>query len=248
MRLIDVLKQGGRSLGKPTVMQAIYGGSHGSARKKVLEILNEKGIVLANDSEMHDKLLSELVSFTRKAAEMCFPKAFNALRWIRKMASMASKLQLPGYEVANTGLLWNLPDGMQVNHRPTHSNTFDIPGFMFGNVLVPCGYSDDIRKEKLVSGAAPNYIHSLDAFLLRTSFEGWKKPLFSVHDAVCVLPSDLSEARKRLVRLRQDLQRDTLDALGNANYITARSPVRSWATLMLSNRLTLNTSSIRSIM
>ena len=223
MRLIDVLKQGGRSLGKPTVMQAIYGGSHGSARKKVLEILNEKGIVLANDSEMHDKLLSELVSFTRKAAEMCFPKAFNALRWIRKMASMASKLQLPGYEVANTGLLWNLPDGMQVNHRPTHSNTFDIPGFMFGNVLVPCGYSDDIRKEKLVSGAAPNYIHSLDAFLLRTSFEGWKKPLFSVHDAVCVLPSDLSEARKRLGEgYVKTCKENTLDALGNANYITAK--------------------------
>ena len=223
MELISIFKQGGRSLGKPTILQAVYGGSHGSAKKKVSEKLVEKGITLPGDAEMQAQLLSELVSFTTKAAELCFPKAFYALNWIRRMAVMASNLHLPGHQLMNTGLLWELPDGMQVNHRPTYSNTFDIPGFMFGNVLVPSGYSDDIRKEKLISGAAPNYIHSLDAYLLRVSFEGWDKPLFSIHDAACVLPSDLSEARKRLGEgYAKTCKNNSLDALGDANYITSK--------------------------
>ena len=136
---------------------------------------------------------------------------------------MASNLHLPGHQLMNTGLLWELPDGMQVNHRPTYSNTFDVPGFMFGNVLVPSGYSDEIRKNKLISGAAPNFVHSLDAYLLRASFEGWDKPLFSIHDAACVLPSDLSEARKRLGEgYVKTCKNNSLDALGDANYITSK--------------------------
>ena len=107
---------------------------------------------------------------------------------------------------------------MVVNHRPTYPNQFVIHGFMFGSTLCPSGYTEDIQPEKVMSGAAPNFIHSIDSYLLRTSFDGWNKPLFSIHDAVCVLPSDLSEARKRLsegyIRTCRD---NTLHALGEAN-------------------------------
>ena len=46
--------------------------------------------------------------------------------------------------------------------------------------------------------------------------------MFSIHDAVCVLPSDLSEARKRLGQgYVYTCKNNTLDALGEVNGVTA---------------------------
>ena len=45
---------------------------------------------------------------------------------------------------------------------------------------------------------APNFVHSYDACLLKTSFQDWNQPLALIHDQIKVLPNDMDKAMDRL--------------------------------------------------
>ena len=45
---------------------------------------------------------------------------------------------------------------------------------------------------------APNLVNSFDAYLLKTAFQDWSKPLVTIHDCIAVLPNDMDDAQVRI--------------------------------------------------
>ena len=60
---------------------------------------------------------------------------------------------------------------------------------------------DDVkeaRMQKMLSSLAPDFVHSYDAAVLKSSFQGWDKPLALIHDCFKVLPNDMEHAIERI--------------------------------------------------
>jgi hypothetical protein len=111
---------------------------------------------------------------------------------------------------------------MMVNHRPTVSNTVNINSFAFGVVRAPSGYTLELDEGALVSAAAPSYVHSMDAFLLRNALHDWKHPVFTIHDAVQVLPTHLPKVRSALSQSYiETVKANSLDKFGNECGVSA---------------------------
>ena len=189
-----------RKCAKSPVMTACYGSSTGSRHKSVGTTLTDKRLPLTADDYKHSQAKEEnsarygLVNLLQRASEISFPRAFAALRWIKRYAEKAT--QLPA--VQKNGLTWNLDDGSVINICIGTSIQMRPSTLEFGRPLISFGYEDEQNTSKLKGSAAPNIIHSFDSLTLRRAIHNWETPVLVIHDCVATLPGDLEKMKDLL--------------------------------------------------
>ena len=119
-------------------------------------------------------------------------KAFE--RYIQKMNNMISKKGVP--------VTWKTSDGFLVTHvknkeLPPKKVALMLPNAKRKTTIMKKLYSDEVAPQKMRSAISPNYIHSLDAELLRRVAlrmrdEGIKDSDW-IHDSFGCLPNQVSQ-------------------------------------------------------
>ena len=196
-----------RSLGKPVLMVAIYGGSYRTNREDVIEALRKEGLYPDPISWEESKTVTDLLTEASKAV---FPAAFETLAWLKKLAQAALKAEA-------TAFSWTTPTGDLI-HQAEYENAdpIRIQTHLLGKVSVGLGSIDLPDTKRLLSGFSPNFVHSYDAALLKAAFHDWTRPLVTVHDCVGVLPIDMDNALERLRRaFVRVCEGDPLSSLAN---------------------------------
>jgi DNA-directed RNA polymerase len=67
-----------------------------------------------------------------------------------------------------------------------------------GRISIPLSDKKEPDYPGMRTAIAPNFVHSYDASLLKTSFQDWNKPLALIHDQIKVLPNDMDKAMERI--------------------------------------------------
>jgi len=180
-----------RSLGKPVLMIAIYGGSYRTNRDDVVEALRKEGLYPDPISWEDTKTITNLLT---KASKQVFPAAFETLEWLRKLASAAIKADA-------TAFCWGTPTGDLIHHAEyEYAEPIRVQTHLLGKVSIGLGSVNVPDTNRLKSGFSPNFVHSYDAALLKAAFHDWKRPLVTIHDCIGVLPTDMDDALGRVLR------------------------------------------------
>ena len=180
-----------RSLGKPVLMIAIYGGSYRTNRDDVVEALRKEGLYPDPISWEDTKTITDLLT---KASKQVFPAAFETLEWLRQLASAAIKADA-------TGFSWRTPTGDLIHHAEyEYAEPIRIQTHLLGKVSIGLGSVNVPDTKRLKSGFSPNFVHSYDAALLKAAFHGWDSPIVTIHDCIGVLPTDMDKALESVRR------------------------------------------------
>jgi DNA-directed RNA polymerase len=178
-----------RSLGKPVLMVAIYGGSYRTNRQDIIEALRKENLYPNPVSYEDTKVLTSLL---RRASRMAFPAVFETLTWIEELAAAA-------LEQGATAHSWTTPNGDRIQHVEYQAaEAIRVETHFLGKVSIGLGNLKTPNSNKLKSGLSPNFVHSYDASILKAAFHDWKKPLSTIHDCIAVLPIDMEEAHERI--------------------------------------------------
>ena len=81
-----------RSLGKPVLMIAIYGGSYRTNRGDIVDALRNLGSYPDPVSCEDTKVMTDIL---QKASKMVFPAAFETLEWLKKLCTLRSITERP---------------------------------------------------------------------------------------------------------------------------------------------------------
>ena len=179
-----------RSLGKPVLMIAIYGGSYRTNRSDILDALKKLGSYPDTVSWEDTKVMTDIL---QKASKSVFPAAFETLDWLKKLCTLA-------IENGATSLIWETPCGDLIHQAEYEVDSIEVDTYGHGRMRIAVGSVNKPNEKRLKSGFAPNFVHSFDACLLKTAFQDWTKPLVTIHDCIAVLPNDLDSAQERIRR------------------------------------------------
>ncbi|MDB4659878.1 hypothetical protein OAE57_02270, partial [Synechococcus sp. AH-551-C10] len=179
-----------RSLGKPVLMIAIYGGSYRTNRGDIIDALRKLGSYPDTVSWEDTKLITDIL---QKASKQVFPAAFETLDWLKKLCKIA-------IENGATSLNWETPCGDLIHQAEYEVDSIEVDTYGHGRMRIAVGSVNKPNEKRLKSGFAPNFVHSFDACLLKTAFQQWDKPLVTIHDCIAVLPNDLDSAQERIRR------------------------------------------------
>lgn len=190
---------GWRSLGKPTLMLSVYGGSLQGIRQRIYQALIKEGCeiisrkkhphTVSNDTRsIHYDDVNNLAKLLLKASHNVFPKAYEALTFLNSLA-------LTAHKKGASRLTWTMPTGETIDCNTRMYESRRVRTRFLGQLRVVDDLSvthPDIKSQR--SGFPPNFIHSYDSLLLRKSFHNWSRPITCVHDCVKVLPNDMEDA------------------------------------------------------
>ena len=174
-----------RSVGKPAVMLSVYGGSHGRISERIEEALLEEDIVL--DAAVLSKLTTTILNASKKV----FPAAYDALKWLKKLARAA-------HNNGMVSLTWTTPTEDKIHCIKNEIEKKKIYTAFNGYVVIGDFDSEKPDTEKEVTSFPPAFVHCYDAALLKESFTDWKLPIAVIHDCIRVLPSDMDKALDRV--------------------------------------------------
>ena len=156
-----LLVNNGRKICKVPVMVSNYGGTMGG-RTEILwnmfrELKVERKWITKKVAAQFSKLIGDSITGTLKGG-----KAFET--YIHKMNNLVAK--------NNTPIVWTTSDGFRVVHVKTKELkakqvTVMLPGARKSTVIIKREFGDNVSIPKMKSAISPNYIHSLDAELLR---------------------------------------------------------------------------------
>lgn len=177
-----------RSLGKASLLVALYGGSHGTRNKRVMETLVDANLY---PDTLDWKDSNAITSIIQEASKETFPKAFAALKWIRALGKLALKN-------GSTEFVWSTPTSDRIALREFEIATHDIRTAHLGRVTSATERSPKLAATQMINALAPSWVHSLDATILKTALADWKHPVASIHDCLALLPSDLTRMMDRL--------------------------------------------------
>lgn len=178
-----------RALGKASLLVAVYGGSHITRQERVIEVLRKEGLY---PSPLTTEDANAMTRLLQRASQLTFPKAFAALEWIRRLATVALKSGSQEFQ-------WRTPAGDLICLRELERESKIIQTHLLGRVKVAVGFQEDTVSHKRMRNAlAPSFVHALDASLLKVAFQGWSQPLATIHDCVAVLPNDVDDAMDRV--------------------------------------------------
>ena len=164
---------------KRTVMTIPYNATKDSSRKYIREALKEKGI------DPTPEELTEVVNAVYQSMDAIVPGPMRVMRWIKK--HVGEYIKNGGTEVE-----WETPTGFVVNQVRNHIDTERMELQLLGRVQlrVPNGEETPCpRKHR--SSTAPNFIHSLDASILHSSFQKFNGPFTVIHDSVLCRAGDM---------------------------------------------------------
>ena len=156
-----LLEEKGRKICKVPVMVSNYGGTTGG-RTEILwnmfrELKVERKWITKKVAAQFSKLIGDAITGTLKGG-----KSFET--YIHKMNNIVAKNNLP--------IVWTTSDGFRVVHvknkelKPKQV-TCMLPGSRKPTVIIKRQFGEKISMPKMKSAISPNYIHSLDAELLR---------------------------------------------------------------------------------
>jgi DNA-directed RNA polymerase len=175
-----------RSIGKPTLMVSIYGGSADTIKTKIKNALLEEGVSVDN------QIASELQKLLLIASKSVFPAAYEALAWLKRLAAAAHKS-------GSTSLTWKLPTGDLINLYKYKLNETKKVYLSDGSSIRVADWEDsepDLTQQQ--SSFSPSFVHSYDAALCKEAFDDWSSPLVLIHDCIRVLPNDMDRALDRI--------------------------------------------------
>ena len=178
-----------RNLGK-TTMVMLYGASHYTVRDRCKEVFIKLG---EYNKTIKFEDVDTIATLLEKASAIVFPKAFEALTWLSKLAKLSAENEPDEFE-------WKTPSGDIIRYRYFKIETIDVRLPHLGKVRIPMDSDKELDYKKMITALAPSYVHSLDASLLKIAFDGWTQPLTSIHDCIKVLPSDMDNALERIRR------------------------------------------------
>jgi hypothetical protein len=180
-----------RSLGKPVLMIAIYGGSYRTNRDDVITALKKEGLFPDPISWEDTAVMTDLLT---TASKQVFPAAFETLAWLKKLAVAAIKADA-------TAFSWHAPTGDLIHHAEyEYAEPIRVQTHLLGKVSIGLGSMNVPDTKRLKSSFSPNFVHSYDAALLKAAFQGWERPLVTIHDCIGVLPTDMDDALERVRR------------------------------------------------
>lgn len=177
-----------RGIGK-TMMVQVYGASWMTIRDRVIKVFKDENLYPDVVSHKDCGLIATLV---KQASRQVFPKAFEALEWMSKLAKQATKN-------GSQEFCWNTPSGDIIRLREYETISIRVPTSHLGRVTIPVG-DGEIDTKAMCSALPPSFIHSYDAALLKLAFQSWTKPIAVIHDCLKVLPTDMDEALERVRR------------------------------------------------
>ena len=150
-----------RKICKRPVMIVPYSGTRHSCRDYIMEALEEKckGRNPWGDNFFQPSLY--LSGFVWQAISEVVVSAFDAMKYIKEIAKLYVENDLP--------FSWKTPTNLLVRQHYPNSTSKRVKSHLNGS-LVSLRYreTDDtsIDKRKMLSGASPNFVHSLDAAAL----------------------------------------------------------------------------------
>ena len=157
-----------RSLGKPVLMIAIYGGSFQTNREDVITALRKEGLFPDPISWEDTAVMTNLL---KEASKQVFPAAFETLAWLKKLAETA-------INAGTTAFSWTTPTGDLIHHAEyKYADPIRVETHLLGKVSIGLGSVNIPDTNKLKSGFSPNFVHSYDAALLKAAFHGWERSL-----------------------------------------------------------------------
>lgn len=177
-----------RGLGK-TMMVQVYGACWMTIRDKVVKVFDEEGLF---PEHITREDCCNVATLVKKASRQVFPKAFDALDWLKTLATCA-------INEGSKEFCWNTPAGDTIRLREFEAVSVDVRTSHLGKVRIPVG-DGDIDTHAMRKALPPSFIHSYDAALLKLAFQGWTKPIAVIHDCLKVLPTDVDEALERVRR------------------------------------------------
>ena len=235
--LRDLLKDNGRKICKVPVMVSNYGGTTGGRSEILWNMFRELGVerkwITRKTAALFSKIIGNSITGVLSGG-----KAFEL--YIHKMNNIVAK--------SNKPIEWTTSDGFHVVHvkykelKPKQIACV-LPHSRSRTTISQRLYSDKINAMKMKSAISPNYIHSLDAELLRRVavrmsevgivYADW------IHDSFGCHPNDVDymlgvtkQEFKELV-LREPLK--VLDAELNSQIIESKATTKKLADVEIPN-------------
>jgi DNA-directed RNA polymerase len=177
-----------RSLGKASLLVAVYGGSHGTRVDRIIQTLLSQKLY---PDVLGWKDANAIATIIQKGSVQVFPLAFAALSWIKKLGKTA-------LQNGSTEFVWQTPTGDRIALQERASDSITIATKHLGKLKVANSFSTELATKKMLNALAPSWVHSLDACVLKSALGDWKHPVASIHDCVAVLPSDMPHMLERL--------------------------------------------------
>ena len=177
-----------RGIGK-TMMVQVYGASWMTIRERIIKVFTDEGLF---PEKVSREDCGKIATLVKQASRQVFPKAFEALDWLTKLAKSATAN-------GSEEFVWNTPSGDTIRLREYEAVSVDVPTSHLGRVRIPVGRGG-IDHKAMHKALPPSFIHSYDASLLKLAFQDWSKPIAVIHDCLKVLPADMDEALERVRR------------------------------------------------
>ena len=159
--LLNLLNTNGRKICKRPVMVSNYGGTAGGRADMLYDMFRELGVerkhITQQNAIKFAKIIGDSITGVLNGG-----KAFE--KYIQTMNNVISKKGTP--------VKWSTSDGFKVIHvknkelKPRKVNLM-LPNSRRATTIIKRLYSDEVSPSKMRSAISPNYIHSLDAELLR---------------------------------------------------------------------------------
>ena len=178
-----------RNLGK-TTMVMLYGATGYTIRQRVQDVFRGKDQL---GKDVSFEMCSRMAALLEEASYEVFPKAFEALKWLSQLGAIAAKKNPEHFG-------WKTPAGDYIKYRIYSVDTLDIRLPHLGKVRIPLDTDRELDYKDMCKALAPSFVHSLDAALLKLSFDEWKHPMTTVHDCFKVLPKDMDRALEAIRR------------------------------------------------
>ena len=157
----ELLKKNGRKICKVPVMVSNYGGTAGGRTEILWNMFRELGVsrrwITRKVAAKFSKIIGDSITGTLRGG-----KAFEG--YIHQMNNIIAKQNKP--------IEWTTSDGFHVVHvknkelKPKQV-TCMLPGARKSTTILKKNFSQSVSPQKMRSAISPNYIHSLDAELLR---------------------------------------------------------------------------------
>ena len=175
-----------RKVGKPALMLSIYGGTHMRINEAI------RNYFWDNNIEIEKEDINAVTTNVINASKAAFPKAYEALDWLRKLSKIA-------FKKGADSLMWSTPtkDTIDINYK--EHNVVRIKTELMGRINASLGPKDDKPDQhSMLKSFPPSFVHSYDAALCKEAFHNWHKPLALIHDCYRCLPSDMEESIDRI--------------------------------------------------
>lgn len=183
----NLLVEKGRKVCKTAVMVSNYGGTEGGRSEIIWDLLRElkvdRKLISKQNAALFSKIIGQSIVGVLQGG-----KAFE--RYIHQMSMILTKTNKP--------ITWDTSDGFHVVHvkkkegQGTQISCL-LPGSRRVTTLLKKRYLNEISARKMKSAISPNFVHSLDAellrkVLLRTTEEGILHTDW-IHDSFGCLPN-----------------------------------------------------------